>query len=76
MALADVRKWTSATLAAQADVPKITQDLGQTRLELAGAKTEVAELTKPAEERQVTVMGSRVTLKKLASGMLQSGAHD
>ncbi len=57
VAHADVRQWTTATLAAQVDVQRLTQDLGQTRLELAGAKTEVAELTKLAEERKVTVYG-------------------
>jgi chromosome segregation ATPase len=64
VALADVRQWTTATLAAQADVQKLTQDLGQTRLELAGAKTEVVEQTKLAEERQVTVYGMAGDLEK------------
>ncbi len=64
VAQADVRQWTTATLAAQADVQRLTQDLGQTRLELASARTEVAELTKLAEERQVTVYGMAGDLEK------------
>jgi hypothetical protein len=40
------------------------KDLGQTRLELAGAKTEVAELTKLAEERKVTIYGMAGDLEK------------
>ncbi len=65
VAQADVRQWTTATLAAQADVQRLTQDLGQARLELASARTEVAELTKLAEERQVTVYGMAGDLEKL-----------
>ena len=64
VAQADVRQWTTATLAAQAEVQRLTQDLGQTRLDLAGAKTEVAELAKLAEERQVTVYGMAGDLEK------------
>jgi chromosome segregation ATPase len=64
VAQADVRQWTAATLAAQADVQRLTQDLGQIRLELAGAKTEVVELTKLAEERKVTVYGMASDLEK------------
>lgn len=65
VAHADVRQWTTTTLAAQADVQRLTQDLGQTRLELAGAKTEVTELTKLAEEQKVTVYGMAGELEKL-----------
>jgi ABC-type transporter Mla MlaB component len=64
VAQADVRQWTTATLAAHAEVQRLTQDLGQSRLELAGAKTEVAELTKLAEERKVTVYGIAGDLEK------------
>jgi hypothetical protein len=56
-ALAEVKQWTASTLAAQADVQRLTQDLGQTRLELAGAKSEAAEMAKLAEQRQVTIYG-------------------
>jgi hypothetical protein len=64
VAQADVRQWTTATLAAQADVQRLTQDLGQIRLELAGAKSEVVELTKLAEEQKVTVYGMASDLEK------------
>ncbi len=62
---ADVRQWTTATLAAQADVQRLTQDLGQLRLEHAGAKSELVELTKLAEEGQVTVCAMAGDLEKL-----------
>jgi chromosome segregation ATPase len=65
VAQADVRQWTTATLAAQADVQKLTQDLGQTRLEMVGAKSEIAELTKLAEEQKVTVYGMAGDLEKV-----------
>ena len=64
-ALAEVKQWTASTLASQADVQRLTQDLGQTRLELAGAKSEAAEMAKLAEERQVTVYGMAGDLEKL-----------
>jgi DNA repair exonuclease SbcCD ATPase subunit len=75
-ALAEVKQWTASTLAAQADVQRLTQDLGQTRLELAGAKSEAAEMAKLAEERQVTVYGMAGDLEKVRSGMLRSGCRD
>ena len=64
-ALAEVKQWTASTLAAQADVQRLTQDLGQARLELAGAKSEAAEMAKLAEERQVTVYGMAGDLEKV-----------
>jgi chromosome segregation ATPase len=64
VAQADVRQWTTSTLAAQADVQRLTQDLGQLRLELAGAKSEVVELTRQNEEQKVTVYGMASDLEK------------
>ena len=64
-ALAEVKQWTASTLAAQADVQRLTQDLGQTWLELAGAKSEAAEMAKLAEQRQVTVYGMAGELEKV-----------
>ncbi len=60
-----LRHWTTATPAAQTDVQRLTQDLGQPCLELPGAETVVAEMTQLAKERQVTVYGMAGDLEKL-----------
>jgi chromosome segregation ATPase len=64
-AIAEVKQWTASNLAAQADVQRLTQDLGQTRLELAGVKSEAAEMAKLAEQRQVTICGMAGDLEKV-----------
>jgi hypothetical protein len=64
-ALAEVKQWTASTLAAQADVQRHTQDLGQIRLELAGVKSEAAEMAKLADQRQVTIYGMAGDLEKV-----------